>query len=372
MAWWGILPWIFFWAGSGLLYPRELHALILIQGVLTPFAAGFLLTMLPRRLGAPGPRVWQVSFALLVPPVHALLVWQQETGFAHFLWGLESFMLLQFASRRIWGKLGSRTGPAAFQWVPIGFLLGAMGAFALSLTQFQPGWLPHPLQYCAWMLLTQGLFLCLVLGIGALFLPLTAHKEASVDVNQTANPQQRRLGHSLAALGLITGFLLEAYGWISIGRGLRAACILLTLILSARIHRWPSVEGTQRKLIWMASWCLPIGLTVAALLPDQPQIGLHIFFLSGIALITFSVALHVGLAHSSGKDLVMRPVRAMRLFGALVFLALVLRICAEHFPLHRFEWLAAGAAVFLLALIPWGILILPRLLPDLKRSLLKR
>ena len=355
-----------------MVYPRELHALILIQGVLTPFAAGFLLTMLPRRLAAPGPRPWQLALAALVPPLHALLVWQQETGLAHFLWGMESLMLLQFAGSRIWGKLGARTGPAAFQWVPIGFSLGTLGAFLLSLAQFQPDWIPQPLQYCAWMLLTQGLFLCLVLGIGALFLPLTAHKEASVDVTLTENPQRRRLGHSLAALGLIAGFLLEAYGWISLGRGLRAVCILLTLLISARIHRWPSVAGTQRKLIWIASWCLPVGLMVAAIMPNQPQVGLHIFFLSGIGLITFSVALHVGLAHSSGKELVMRPVNAMRIFGALIFIALILRICAEFLPQHRFEWLAAGAGVFLLALLPWGFLILPRLLPDLKRSFLQR
>jgi len=372
MAWWGILPWILFWAGSGILYPREMHATIMIQGVLTPFAVGFLFTMLPRRLSAPGPKTWQMAMALLLPPLHAILVWQQETGWAHLLWGLEALMLLQFAGSRVWGSAGSRSGPAAFQWVPIGFLFGAVGALLLSLAKFQPDLLSQQQQYCAWLLLTQGLFLCLVLGIGALFLPLTAHKEASVDVNLTANPGQRRLGHSLAALGILTGFALEAHGWISIGRGLRATCIALTLIFSARIHRLPSVAGTQRKLIWAASWCLPIGLSVAALYPSRPQVGLHIFFLSGIALLTFSVALHVGLAHSTGQKLVGRPVFAIQLFGGLVFAALFLRILAEFDSANRFAWLAAGASVFLLALLPWGWLILPRLLPDLKRSWSKR
>jgi len=372
MAWWGVLPWILFWAGSGIAYPRDMHAMIFIQGVLTPFAVGFLFTMLPRRLSAPGPKPWQITLALLLPPVHACLVWQQETGLAHLLWGLEAIMLLQFAASRVYASAGSRSGPAAFQWVPLGFLFGAVGSLVLSLAKFQPDLLSQPHQYCAWLLLTQGLFLCLVLGIGALFLPLTAHKEASVDVNLTANPRQRRLGHGLAAIGIITGFALEAYGWISIGRGLRAACILLTLIFSARMHRFPSVAGTQRKLIWIASWCLPLGLSVAALFPNLPQVGLHIFFLSGTALITFSVALHVGLAHSSGQELVGRPVLAIQLFGGLVFVALLLRIIAEFDGTHRFAWLAAGAGVFLLALLPWGLLILPRLLPDLKRSWSKR
>lgn len=336
MAWWGILPWIFFWAGSGIPYPRDLHATVLIQGVLTPFAVGFLFTMLPRRLSAPGPQPWQVLFAAVLPPLHALLVWQRELGFAHALWSLEACMLFVFAATRIWGRRGARTGPAAFQWVPIGFLLGTVGAAILSLAQFAPTWVSAPIHYLAWLWLTQGLFLCLVLGIGALFLPLTAHKEPSVDVTQTPNPSQRRLGHGLAALGILAGFALEAYGWPTLGRATRALSALLTLVFSARIHRFPSAPGTQRKLIWAASWCLPIGLAVAAFYPSLPHVGLHIFFLGGIGLITLSVALHVGLAHSSGQELVNRAVPAIRFFGAFMAIALALRITAEHDALHRF------------------------------------
>ncbi|MFT7517075.1 MAG: hypothetical protein ACI84O_000865, partial [Myxococcota bacterium] len=142
------------------------------------------------------------------------------------------------------------------------------------------------------------------------------------------HPQRRRVGQLLAAVGIALSFALEAQGFLLIARLLRAALVLIALIVAAGIHRPPTMPGTQRKLIWIASWCLPIGLLLTAVLPNLLQIGLHVLFIGGLLLVTLSVALHVGLAHSSGQALVSKPVGAVRAFGALLMLALALRIVA--------------------------------------------
>jgi len=320
---------------------------------------------LPRRLSAPSPASWQIALALLVPPIHALLVWQQMIGAAHALWAIEGWMLTAFAGTRIYGSKAQRRGPVGFAWVPIAFSFGLVGSVLLSIREFSPKLLPAEIPSFAWLLLIQGMFMCLVFGIGALFLPLVTRKESSVDADQLPDASKRGRAHGLAAIGILLGFALEAQGWLSSGRALRAVLALAVLIASAEIHRPPSVPGTQRKLIWIASWCIPIGLGLAAAFPTFSQIGLHVFFLGGIGLITMCVALHVALSHSTGQDLVMKPVWQTQVFGGSIFLALACRIVAELDPAHRFDWIAAGAALFMFALLPWGQMVLPRLLPTL-------
>lgn len=360
---WALAPWVLFWMQTGVAYPVLTHSLILIEGALTTFAAGFLFTMFPRRLDAPAPNRLQLGLILTIPIAHAFLAWRQEFVWAHALFAVVALMLMEFSATRVFGSRGARTGPAAFLWVPFGFVCGAAGAILQAIGLFSPGTLPAELLRFGHLLLTQGLFLSLVMGVGAMFVPLTSHKEASKDVTLTEDPNRRRLGHACGAAGLLLGFLLEAFGSPQLGRLTAAISILLVLILAARFHRLPAVAGTQRRLIWIATWCLPLGLAIAAAFPERPHLGLHLVFLGGLFLLTLSVALHVGLAHAGGQELVQRPVFSIRLFGALTFAALACRLIAEYAVAERFGWLALAAALAMLALVPWALLILPRLLP---------
>ena len=124
------------------------------------------------------------------------------------------------------------------------------------------------------------------------------------------------------------------------------------------------VPGTQRKLIWAAGWCVPVGLLLAALLPTVPHVGLHLFLLGGVGLLTLSVALHVGLAHGGAPELLHRPTNGIRGFGVLLLAGLVLRLALELAPgvLSRDGSLALAAILVLASLVPWGLLVLPRLL----------
>jgi len=371
MTWVGLLPWVMYaWLGSSE-YPRNLHSLVLIQGALTSFAVGFLYTMLPRRLDAPAPTSWQLWLAVLTPPLHAILVWQEQLALAHGLWCLLALTMVGFTASRIYGSNAGRRGPIAFAWIPLAWGFGLAGAGLQAIYSSQPvgdvGLIVLATESVAfgWILLTHGLFTSLILGVGGLFLPLVLHKQSSIDADQVPDARRRQRWHMLAAVVLLFSFAGQATGWEPQSLIARAATVLLVLLLIGGIHRPPTVAGTQRKLIWLASWCLPIGLALAAAVPSRPQIGLHVFFLGGIALITLTVALHVGLAHSTGQDLVFKPVLQTQLFGLLAGIALILRIIAEIDMIHRFDWLGAAATVMMLALVPWGQLVLTRLVPSI-------
>jgi hypothetical protein len=360
LAWWAAAPWVLFGLEVSIAYPYQTHSLIFIQGVLTTFAAGFLFTMLPRRLGAPAPRIWQMLVVIIIPLWHAYFVWQQNIGLGHLVWVIEGLVLLEFSASRILGKKGTRSGPAAFVWVPIGFLCGCLGSASEAIRELWTAEYSWEWYRFSRVLLTQGMFLCLAMGIGAMFFPLTARKEASVDATMTENPRQRRLGHLLGAAGMLTGFWLDATALRPMGGYLAAFSVAAVLLLSGRIYRLPTVGGTQRRLIWISAWCLPLGLLLASRMPERPQIGFHVLFLGGLLLLTLSVALHVGLAHTQGQELVHRPLPSVRIFGGLLLLALCGRIFAEYAGGDRFDYLAVAAGCVLAALVAWGALLMPR------------
>lgn len=369
MMWVGLLPWVLFaWLGE-IEYPRYLHILVLIQGALTSFAVGFLYTMLPRRLDSPAPTTWQLWLAILTPPAHALLVWQEQLAYAHGLWCLLALTMLGFTASRIYGSNAGRRGPIAFAWIPLAWGFGLAGSALQAIHFAQPPgdvgliMLSTETIGFSWVLLTHGLFLSLVLGVGGLFLPLVFHKQSSTDADQVPDMRRRQRWHMLAALAVLFTFAGQGSGWVLESLLVRAIVVFAVLAMMGGILRPPSIAGTQRKLIWIASWCLPIGLALTAAISTRPQIGLHVFFLGGIALITLSVALHVGLAHSTGQELVFKPVLQTQLFGLLCGVALILRIVAEIDLIHRFDWLGAAAACMLAALIPWAQLVLTRLVP---------
>jgi uncharacterized protein involved in response to NO len=366
LAWAGLLPWAWFGFGEATTYPRDLHALILVQAALLSCAAGFLFTMLPRRTGSAAPRPGQLAFCTLAPPFITLLAYTDQLGLAHLVWLFEALLLLQFALHRLYGRASKRRAPVAFLWVPIGLTMGIGGAILAAIRSLDGG-----LNLSDWvfgqLLLTQGLFLCLAFGVGNLFIPLTSHKQSSLDADQNPRARLHFLGHALAALTLVASFAMEAYVDANSGRLLRSLTALLVLVFAAGIHRPPTIAGTQRKLIWLACWCIPVGLLLTVLIPWHPQIGLHVLFIGGFAMLTFSVALHVALAHSGGQHLVSMPVAQTRAFGMLLAIALACRIAAELNPERQFTWIGAGAITFLAALLPWGLLVLPRTLPLLRK-----
>ncbi len=360
LGWWAAAPWVLFGLGVEITYPYQTHSLIFIQGVLTTFAAGFLFTMFPRRLGAPAPSVVQLLVVIVVPLLHTVLVWMQQIGLAQLIWLVEGLVLLEFSASRGLGKKGTRSGPAAFVWVPIGFLCGCIGSGSEAYRELMSAQFPFEWYRFSRVLLTQGMFLSLAMGIGAMFIPLTARKEASVDVTMAEKPRLRRMGHVLGAAGLLMGFWLDATSLRPLGGYLAAGSVAAVLLVSARIYRLPSMGGTQRRLIWISSWCMPLGLLLASLLPERPQIGFHVLMIGGLLLLTLSVALHVGLAHTQGQELVHRPLPAVRTFGGLLLLALSVRIFAEYAMVDRFEYLAIAAGCILFALVAWGLLLMPR------------
>jgi uncharacterized protein involved in response to NO len=204
----------------------------------------------------------------------------------------------------------------------------------------------------------EAVFLCLSLGVGAFFMPLSGRGEAAPDIGPG-----RRLGaalYALAGLGILASFALEEVFHRSAGALARAVLAAAALAASGA-WRAPSRPGANRRLVWLSAWLIPAGLLAVAAFPDYRIEALHVVFVGGFGLLSFAVATHVTLGHSGREaEQAGRPWPVI-MFAALFVAAMALRVSAVLSPQRYFGWLGAGAALWLAGALVWTGFLLPRL-----------
>ncbi len=360
LAWAGVLHW--FLHGIGVLhdYRPVFHSIAQIQGFMMCFAAGFLFTAIPRRTGTWPPAAWQMVVAVVAPVGSTVAAWYESWAVSQAFWAALVVVLLGFAWRRFRSKEAARRPPPTFVWIPLSFLMGIVGSVLIAIYgRFAPDYfILHDLGR---LLLLQGMFVGLVIGVGGMILPLLTRGEGPPDVAGSSRDGWVRAGHVMAALLLATTCWIEI-GWsLRGGLALRALLLTLLLVLSARAYRLPSLPGWHRWLVWLSAWMIPAGYTLAALFPEEKKAGLHVVFIGGFALMAFSVGLHVTLTHGGDKKLVSGRPWQVPLYGGFLILSMVFRALVDFDARHFLSWIAASAGVFLIATVFWALLVFPRL-----------
>jgi uncharacterized protein involved in response to NO len=360
LTWAGVLHW--FLHGLGVLpdYRPVFHSIAQIQGFMMCFAVGFLFTAIPRRTGTRPPAPWQMAVALLAPVGCTVAAWFQAWALSQACWAAMVLVLIGFAVQRFRSAEASRRPPNSFLWIPLSFLMGIAGAGLIALFGLLgPDY--FELHDLGRLLLLQGMFVGLVVGVGGLVFPLITRGQGPPDA--AAGPADRwaRAGHVAAALVLAASFWVEVYRSLRGGLALRALVVLVLLLVSARVWRLPTIPGWHRWLVWLSAWMIPLGYTLAALFPGQKKAGLHVVFIGGFALMAFSVGLHVTLAHGGHKRLVSGRPWQVPLYGGLLLLAVVFRALVDFDAQRFFPWLTASSGAFLLASVCWAVLAIPKL-----------
>jgi len=363
LAWGGILHWLLHALGWLPHYQPVFHSIAQIQGFMMCFAVGFLFTAIPRRTGTAPPGAIEMAIALAAPIGSTVCAWFQTPAMlalSQAFWFVLVVTLIQFAVRRFRSGEAARRPPNSFIWVPLSFAIGLVGsaltgaAGILGPDQF---WL-HDLGR---LLLLQGMFLGLVLGVGGMVLPLVTRGDAPPDGAATSRDRWIRVGHAAVALVLCLSFWIETRVSLQGGYSLRAAVVLAALLVSSRIWRLPTAPGWHRKLVWVSAWMIPAGYVLGALFPMEKKAGLHVVFIGGFATMALSVGIHVTLAHGGHAQLVKGRPWQVPALGALLLAAVVCRALVDFDQARFFIWLGSAAACFLAATLVWGSLVLPRL-----------
>jgi uncharacterized protein involved in response to NO len=335
------------------------HGFVQTQGFLMAFAVGFLMTALPRRTqGAPASRVelWVAATALITLTLAAQAEWWAvaEIGYLVVL-----LLLLQFAIRRFLGRTSGRRPPAAFVLIPFAFLHGMAGAGLI----FSWAELGAPVWTVALgsLLVEQGVFLCLVVGIGGLVLPLMAGAPPPPDLGSSPRERTKAVAYGAAGMIIFASLLIEHAGWQHLGPLVRAAVVAIGLALGGGAWRPPARPGLHRRLVWLAVWMTPLGLALSGLWPDYRVPALHVLFIGGFSLLAFGVATHVALSHMNLEHEREGSPLAVKILGVGIIFAMLGRFVADWSETY-FQHLGAAAAAWLIGSAAWLVFLGPRLL----------
>ncbi|MEQ8278308.1 MAG: NnrS family protein [Deltaproteobacteria bacterium] len=336
------------------------HAMTQVQGFLMAFAVGFLFTMIPRRTASPPPSVVAITIGALAPIGVAAFAWFGLWMWSQLCWLVLAFTVLGFVLRRLRGRASNRRPPNSFVWIPVAFVFGVGGSVLTGFGAALAGdyWWMHELGRS---LVLQGMFIALVLGVGGLAIPLMTRGEAPPDADGSPAHRRERALHVVGVLLLLGSFAVEQWVSLRSGFALRAAVIMATLVLSARVHVPPTRPGLVRHIIWVAAWLLPMGFAFGAVFHEEAKAFLHLSFIGGLALLTLAVSTQVALGHGGFSTLVTgRPNAAFAIAGFVV-LSIVPRLLMAYDPARYFLWMGVAAALFLAALLSWAAFVVPKL-----------
>ncbi|HKA31281.1 MAG TPA: NnrS family protein, partial [Candidatus Binatia bacterium] len=249
--------------------------------------------------------------------------------------------------------------------IPFAFLHGLGGAgLILAWAAFgAPAWTVA----LGRLLVEQGVFLCLVVGIGGLVLPLMAGAPPPPDLGSSPRERGKAVAYGVAGTIILASLLLEQAGWVVLGPLVRAAVVAIGLGLGGGAWRPPGRPGLHRQLVWLAVWLTPLGLASAGIWPDYRVPALHVLFIGGFSLLAFGVATHVALSHLNLEREREGSPLAIKILGAGMILALLGRVAADWSATY-FEHLGAAAAAWLVGSAAWLLFLGPRLIEGPRSS----
>lgn len=355
----GVAHWLLFTTGLSRHYLGRFHAVTQTQAFLLAFATGFLGTAIPKRTGT-APATWlELGTLLIAVPVVSLATLLDLEALGQGAYALALVTLAQFAARRF-VRRAARRPPASFALVPIGLLAGVGGAgLSIVASCARAGALPGWAHALGARLTLEGVFTCLTLGVGAFFVPLAGRGQAAPDLRpERWWPAAAYAGGGVA---IIAGLVLEVLGASRAGAALRGV-VAFAVIAGSGAWRLPSRPGTNRFILWLGIWALPVGLLGAAAFPSARVEALHVMFVGGFGALAFAVSTHVTLGHSGQEARQSARSKAVATSGALFALALLARIAAPGDPDHYFTWLGIAAGSWLLGATLWAALVLPSIL----------
>jgi uncharacterized protein involved in response to NO len=344
----GVAIWPLYTFGITASYSGRAHAMVQTDGFLYAFIAGFLLTAVPRFTGTKPPsrpvQYWLA--AILIVSVAASELRAFAVGTTMFV--AAHAMLLVLLARRFVRR--QQNPPASFVVIGIGLVAGALGALISAGVALEIA--PASWDLIGKRMLTEGMVLLLVLGVGGFLGPRL------LGLATLPQPGQSHAGSTLpwAVAGLTIFISVPAeYGldlaWMAI---IRAAVVTATIIPALQLWRAPVARTTLSWTVWIANWVMVAGVWHVAFAPRYRVDFLHMLFIGGFSLLILAVATRVTLSHGGKDPTLERRSWPLRIGLTLGLIAMLARVGAPFAVASYFEHLAFAALLWMAGVLCWG------------------
>ena len=354
LGFWGAFVWILYTLNI-MSYPGLLHPEIMMGGFLLSFVLGFLCTAVPKFTNSfPCTKkelivsVVLVIF-LIISQVMASMQFFRICSFSVFLF-LFYFVLRRFLNRKA-------NPPAPFLFVGIGILSGLVGSSILFFSQFN--FISLNLITLGRLFIVQGYILSFVLGIGSRLIPSLLGFASSPD--QIQKELSVKVYLILAGFFLIT-YIIEAFFSAYLGMVLRDFVIIFIAVVPWKIFKRPKRKAIHAYGLWISCWFLVLGHVGASLFLGFKMHFMHLFYVGGLSLMTILIATRVTLSH--GGYNVGMEIKSKVLYVVVIFFvaAAITRFSAGLLPTQYQSHLLYAAVVWLLGLLTWGVVFIPKII----------
>lgn len=351
------------WLGAP--WPGALHRALMMQGFEHGFVLGFLLTAIPGLTRGERCRPLERWLAVILLSAGILASFAGLAAAAQVAFGLSIVLVAVAAARRI--VRATIAPPEEFVFIGLALLFGIAGA-AWQLAESLGTPLPWTAPRLGERLVSLGMVLSLVLGVGTLLVPVFAQIRDPLVIPGIARPHERggrRVLYGVVIAALVGAFALEAAGLAQAGMGLRALASVAMVGWVWKLWRRPGRPTVPAWSMWVAGWMVPLGLAIAAASPLLLLAGLHVTFIGGFGLLTIAIGTRVVIAHGrfpiSDEPLTLDPQVALGLG-----VGLALRVVADLDAARMTAWLAASGLAWCLAWALWISRALPRIARPLR------
>ena len=265
------------------------------------------------------------------------------------------FMLITLAFRRYRGR--QQDPPETFSLVGLGLLSGTLAALinaGIAWNIVGPFWDPLGKR-----LLTEGMVLLLILGIGGFLGPRLL---GFAQLPQFTNIQRgiEQPGSSKAPFYTIAGLvillsLIAEYGFgLSAMAFVRAAAASIVILSTLQPWRLPAVRTTLSWCVWFAHWFVILAVWIVAIVPRYRIDLLHILFIGGFTLLILAVGTRVTLSHGGYALAKERRSWPLRIGISTGLIAMLARVGAPFSGLTYFAHLAWAAILWIGGMLFWG------------------
>jgi uncharacterized protein involved in response to NO len=245
-------------------------------------------------------------------------------------------------------------------------MLGAILTAGVAWEAIPPG-----LDMLGRRLLTEGMVLLLVLGIGGFLGPRLLGfaqlpnfqniEKLSLNKTPAFTMTHRQALYVIAGLLLLLSLGVE-YGWnLTAGAWLRAAVGTSLVLASIRPWRKPATRTTLSWCVWIAHWFLIVALWMVAVAPKYRIDFLHIMFMGAFTLLILAVGTRVVLSHGGYALSEERRSWPLRIGIGAVIIAMFARIGAPFAPFSYFSHLAWAGVLWIVGVGAWGIYLFRRI-----------
>jgi uncharacterized protein involved in response to NO len=358
LYYWEVITW----------YNGRSHAFVQIDCFVYAFVVGFLWTAIPKFTGAHPPlRATQYAVAsLIVAQAAAFELRQFSLG--HVLFVVSHVIVIAVAARCF--RQRQHPPPETFVLVGLGLLSGLIAAVVNAGIALE--WIPPELDLMGRRLMTEGMVLLLVLGVGGFLGPRLLgfaqlpNFQNIGNISGMAKPPLsmawRGPLYALAGVVLLGSVILE-YAWeFRFLAWVRAGIVTALVMWNLRPYRSPLTRTTLAWCVWAAHWLLVAASWLVAAMPKYQIDLLHVMFMGGFTLLILAVGTRVVLSHGGHPLTEEKRSWPLRIGLITGLVALSARVAAGFLPgSSYFGHLAWAAVLWIVGILIWGSFLLKRI-----------